>query len=246
MKKLFIALGCMVMLAACGGGGGGGTTPTPTTGFTTAMVSGKIMTSPHGTDVDTTVNKSDGTWYMTRTNPSAPTIVIGSNSGTWSINSSGQLISTKTATTFTDVVLNVPNTITLVSSTSTGVTLSSNGNTVVYTYVDGTVGSGFTSSMLSGKSLTSPHGTTAIDTTVLNPNGTWTKTRANLSAPTVVVGTSSGTWSINSIGDLISTTTASTYTDVVLNVPNTIKLVSYTTTSVTMFSNNTTVIFTFL
>jgi hypothetical protein len=62
--------------------------------------------------------------------------VIGTTSGTWSINSNGQLISTPTATSYTDVVLNTPSTTTLVNYSSTAVTVStSDGNTATLTYL---------------------------------------------------------------------------------------------------------------
>jgi transcriptional regulator GlxA family with amidase domain len=232
--KVIMGLFAVVVFGITGCGGGSGSSTTQTTGFTTAMISGKSLTSPHGTDVDTTTLKTDGTWIKTRRNSS--NTVIGTTSGTWSINSNGQLISTPTATSYTDVVLNTPSTTTLVNYSSTAVTVStSDGNTATLTFVDSTQTTGFTTAMLSGKSLTSPHGTD-VDTTTLKADGTWIKTRRNSS--NTVIGTTSGTWSINSNGQLISTPTATSYTDVVLNTPSTTTLVNYSSTAVTVSTSD--------
>jgi len=104
------------------------TTPTPSTGFTTAMLAGKTVTSPNGAYVDTDVFNANGTYTETRTNPNSP----GINSGTWSINSAGQLIMTTTASQYQ--TLNVPTTLTLTSATSTALTMSANNTVYVLTY----------------------------------------------------------------------------------------------------------------
>lgn len=89
------------------------------------------------------------------------------------------------------------------------------------------------------------NGQASINTKIWNSNGTWSQTTALASSPTSVVATGSGTWSINPGGQLIYTTTAASYSTT-LNTPETITLVSQTSTDMSVSAASGTTVFTYL
>ncbi|KAA0894220.1 hypothetical protein [Oryzomonas rubra] len=161
--------------------------------FTSSMFSGKTTTNPTtwngSVALNTKVWHADGTWtQMTSLNGSA----VGTGSGTWSINSSGQLIFTTTAATYT-TTLNSPTTVTLVSYTSTGLTVFGDGVQMVFTYASGSAPV-FTSAMLSGKTF-SAHGVRA--------DGSTFSATVTYNADGTITGMTDGHWSINQAGNLV-------------------------------------------
>ncbi|MBW4055912.1 MAG: hypothetical protein HIU83_11040 [Proteobacteria bacterium] len=126
-----------------------------TTGFTTAMISGKTFTylgTWNGSPViNTKAFSADGTYSFVTAYVSSPNTLLATDSGTWSI-VNGQLISTLTASNAGDTLGTT--TVTLVSSTSTTLTATANGETKVYTYVTPVTATGFTTAMLAGHTAT--------------------------------------------------------------------------------------------
>lgn len=173
------------------------TTPTTTAGFTSAIVSGKVLQDATTWDnvaaVNTRVFNADGSYKLTTAYVSSPNNLLTTNTGTWSINSSGQLVVTTTTSTGGDPL--GTRTFDLVSATSTGLTMGSNGTTGVFTYVTTPATNGFTTAMISGKTFT-----------FSSTNGTGTVTFKTDN--TAVVTESNGvirnpSWSINSSGQLV-------------------------------------------
>jgi hypothetical protein len=195
--------------------------PVATAGFTNSMISGKSFSTGSGI---ITFN-ADGTLSGAGTNLTG---------GTWTINPSGQLVTndpSKGTIKFTLISGDATNGWTGISTYS-GSSAATTGTLVPVATAY------FTNSMLAGKTVTSPNGA-YVDTDVFNANGTFTETRTNPNSP----GVNSGTWSINSTGQLILTTTASQYQT--LNVPTTLTLTSATSTALTMSANNTLYVLTY-
>ena len=223
-------------LDTSGSGGGTGTnssgqsitwTCNPALAFTDSMISGKTFAIP-STDnglasIHTYIYNANGTWSATGTYEPLTW------SGTWSINANGNLIYTKIVDPYDNVSnLNVPHTMTLVSYTNTALTVSDNGTTVVMPYATPTANapSGFTTAMVSGLSFNYSSTSATTGTIIFNANGTFTGTNNGTAT--------SGTWSINTSGQLILGGSSS----------NTLSFVSYSPSVIKALSGSDTITFT--